>query len=298
MQSGRAVSVARVRRPVGLGQTVLLVGVVLLAGSCSFADVIFDQSFAGTGIPSGWELLSSATLPGGYLQLTPDAGGLWGSAFYTQTAFSSAHFVFTAEVNIGGTDSSPADGMTFSWVDSTKVLPDHSNLAGPGGGSLGMPDINDGFAFTLRGRPGTIQQTGLYRTNRAIAFSDAVYVFNHPGDNFYQNDGWQPVQLTCDNGAFAFDWGAPVSGGGYAHEFKFTIPVNPADPYNGFQAYDQAWFGVTGATGSDREYNQIKNVRLTAEPFAPTAVPEPSLAALFLIAGLPAFLAYRKRKRS
>ena len=34
------------------------------------------------------------------------------------------------------------------------------------------------------------------------------------------------------------------------------------------------------------------------KPASPAAVPEPSLAALLLVAGLPAFLAYRKRKRS
>ncbi|MBI5386326.1 MAG: hypothetical protein HZA90_16775 [Verrucomicrobia bacterium] len=216
------------------------------------------------GAAPGWELRGSASLPGGFLRLTPDYSYMqWGNAFYTARTFNSESFIFMAEINVGG-PGTLADGITFSWVDSTKVLAGQGTLNGYSGGSLGMPDVADGYAFALRSRPGTPPQTGLFRTSRDILFPPSVQ------DLTYQNVGWLPVRLICMGGNFAFEWGV-----GYPNRFTFTIPQGPDRAE--FQAYNQAWFGVTGATGSSTEYHWIRNVRLDAIPSVPPNQPPVAL---------------------
>jgi hypothetical protein len=140
------------------------------------------------------------------------------------------------------------------------VNPSQTNaLSGFSGGSLGMPDTREGYSFCLRSRPGDAPQTSLYRTDRSVAYMQAQYFFS-AADTF-QNAGWVPVRLTCNKGEFTFQWGGTV--GAYANAFVFTVPSG-TDFGTQYQAYEKAWFGISGATGSYTENHGIRNARLEA----------------------------------
>jgi hypothetical protein len=248
----------------------------MLVSSGAFAVEIFNEPFAAA--PSAdWLLQGNA----GYnsantcLQLTPNSGGQVGSAFFTAKTFNSARFVFTAEINIQGAPGYMADGMTFSWVDSTQVT-SSSDLLGFTGGGSGAPKVlpaTAGYAFALQGRPFDIPQRALLlRTDRGSVgqyqypdgtwnLGPSFYQFQST-DNFYQNNGWQPIRLTCDNGHFIFEWGMGPTPGTYARSYTFSIPVGTG--HDDFQAYNNAWFGLTASTASYYSSHWIRNARLEA----------------------------------
>ncbi|GAB0155097.1 hypothetical protein CHRYSEOSP005_03570 [Chryseobacterium sp. Alg-005] len=231
----------------------------------------FAQTYQLTGNPvntTGWDLVSSATVNGDFVQLTSDQGNLYG-AIKLATPINlkycdkwKVEFDFRIDGN-GTAQFGRGDGFTF-WY-----------LANPptgfvSGGGLGIPANASGlmvgfdiFNNTTEGQMSKIHV--LYGTNNSL--NNNIEYNNTPGSTFHSPD-LNPTQ--------------PFVGSNYKHvevngETDLTNPNNwiikiridgvlivdqSFAPSGGAIGMTQGYFGFSAATGGASARHSIKNAKI------------------------------------
>lgn len=234
---------------------------------------LFSQTYQLTGNPvntTGWDLVSSATVNGDFIQLTQDTGNQYG-AIKLATPINlkycdkwKVEFDFRIDGN-GTTQYGRGDGFTF-WY-----------LANPptgfvSGGGLGIPANADGlmagfdiFNNTTEGQMSKVHV--LYGTNNLPPGNFNIEFNNTPGSTFHSPD-LNPTQ--------------PFVGATYKHvevngETDLTNPSNwiikikidgvlivdqSFAPSGGAVGMTQGYFGFSAATGGASARHSIKNAKV------------------------------------
>lgn len=195
-----------------------------------------------------WQLNGGAELTNGLFTLTEGGGGEARSAWYLFrqdiNAFE-ASFEYLAVSNNG-----IADGMVFVLQNDPAGI----NALGGAGGGLGYEGITPSFALKLNLYAGAPGGSGIQIATGGEGLGTNTYINSAPaipasGDPI-------KVNLYYLNGVFDVTMTNLASGLAYATNFSIDIPVAAGG--------NQAWVGMTAATGGETAYQYVSNFVFTS----------------------------------
>ncbi|AQQ69839.1 hypothetical protein SMSP2_00173 [Limihaloglobus sulfuriphilus] len=291
--------------------------IVAIFAASTFGASLVTESFSGTTDPAGWNIqtytggthTSAGTLEGesfrygtgtgnGYMQMTEAVDYQRTTAIYTADTFSTAQdFSFTCDYNIGDTGTG-ADGITFFWLDKATIDSNSWNINSMSGGYgewMGAPHGNDsgksvGYYNGIKGYSmefdhydngaGEVDEYNHFIRISDWAHSGGVGAVDRGGDDdFYYGNGWQSVEFTfdADTGTFTYQLTDTDTSAQTAVK-TFTVAVLETALGTGwYETFDDAYFGIGGATGGDNDVHLIRNLDV---------VPEPATMLMFAMGGL------------
>jgi len=208
------------------------IGVYSLGVAASF----YDDFSTDTGM---WTYYGSATMTGGYLELTPNEDGQCGQIWFEETIIKN--FIVEFDYQIGGLGGGGADGLVCMFYKQTGYTPE-------GGGSLGFVDITGnvpGYGIELD----HWYNSGDPSYEHIALIKDSVS--NHlawMNDDRVDDDIWHHVKTIVDtNDIYVF----------------VDDMENPLFIWNGVIDRSFGGFGFTAATGGANAYHRIDDVQMS-----------------------------------
>jgi hypothetical protein len=229
-------------------------------------------TYADFSSTAGVNLVGSAVRNGNVLRLTPAAGSLMGSAWYTEQQHVSAGFTTTFSFRLTEPGPTPgADGISFN-VQSVGV----NAVADEQGTSSGISISLNTFAY---GDEPSSNFVGIYRNGYGDN-SGRLYTFDLDSTPIYMKDGnVHNVAIAYDGSAFSMSIDSiPIFS-------DLALSLSP-----GMDANGNAYVGFGSRTGLYYENHDVLNWTFTP-------VPEPASVTL-LVCGLCALLLYRSPRFS
>jgi hypothetical protein len=229
------------------------------------------SDFSSTG---GLNLVGSAAQNGNALRLTPSAGSMTGSAWYTQKQHVSDGFTTSFSFRFFDPGPTPgADGISFNiqGVGINALADEQSTTTG----------IGISFNTFQYGDEPSSNFIGIYRN----AYGDGsgsglLYAYNLDSTPIYMKDGnIHNVLLSYDGSAFS------MSIDSTSIFNNIAVSLSPGTDVNG-----DAWVGFGSRTGLYYENHDLLNWSLTQ-------VPEPNSFALMAVAAGSVVLARRLRRK-
>lgn len=201
-----------------------------------------------TGDRFSWQLNGGAGLTNGVFTLTDGGGGEARSTWYLFqqdiNAFE-ASFEYLAVSNNG-----IADGMAFVLQND----PSGVNALGGAGGGLGYLGITPSFALKLNLYAGAPGGSGIQIASGGEGLGTNTYINSDPASPA----SGDPIKVGLHylNGLLDVTMTNLVSGLTYATNFSIDIPVAAGG--------NQAWVGMTAATGGETAYQYVSNFVFTS----------------------------------